>query len=62
VLIIWLVYSLYRLFYLIYGLRTTPWTEQSKREQLVYWLAAIASSFAFPLAWGLIALSFRQFP
>ena len=61
-LVIWIAYSSYRLFRLMFGARRTPWTEQSKREQLVYWLTAIISSLATPLAWGLILSNIRQFP
>jgi hypothetical protein len=61
-LIIWIAYSCYRLLRLIFGARTTPWTEQSKREQLVYWITAIITSLATPLGWGLILSNIRQFP
>jgi hypothetical protein len=61
-LVIWIAYSSYRLFRLIFGSRTILWTEQSKREPLVYWLMAIISSLATPLGWGLILSNIRQFP
>lgn len=61
-LVIWIAYSSYRLFRLIFRARSTPWAEQAKREQLVYWVTAVISSLATPLGWALMLSNIRQFP
>jgi|SRR5580704_2036734 hypothetical protein len=66
VLVLWMIYAAYRLFAVVGKARHGQLADQSDRDRLIYWLAALASCFLAPLAWAivvaLVTSQVRSFP
>jgi len=56
----WMLYSLYRVS-VLFAKRSVDSTDHSRRNDLAYWLGAVASSLLAPLLWILVVSRIKVF-